>query len=171
MKEIKQTLYNHLKTSVLVFISILLLSGVSTRAATPMPSFKLSDARSGKSVASQEFQGKALLVTFFATWCAPCIKEVPNLIQLQSEFGKKDFSVLALSVDQGGPRVVKKLIDKYSINYPVLMASAATGRDFGGVRSIPASFLINKSGNVVKRYRLGYIPHSEFESDIKRVLN
>ena len=171
VKRKKQVLKNQLKRSVLVFVGIFFLFAGSVQAATPMPSFNLPDARSGKSVASKEFKGKALLVTFFATWCSPCLKEVPNLIKLQKEFGKDGFSVLALSVDQGGRGVVQKLINKYSINYPVLMASAETGRAFGGVRSIPASFLINKSGHVVKRYRLGYIPHSEFENDIKRVLN
>lgn len=171
MKRIQQALSNQFKVSVLIFISIFMLCGVSVQAATPMPSFNLSDATSSKNIASKEFRGKALLVTFFATWCSPCLQEVPNLIQLQNEYGKGDFSVLGLSVDQGGKGVVRKLISKYSINYPVLMANSATGRDFGGIMSIPASFLINKNGNVVKRYRPGYISHSEFENDIKRVLN
>lgn len=171
MTGIRQMLNNHLRKLILICISVFFLYGVSAQAATPMPSFNLSDVRSDKTVASKEFKGKALLVTFFATWCSPCLKEVPHLIQLQNEFGQGDFSVLALSVDQGGKRVVQKLIDKYSINYPVLMATAATGKGFGGIMSIPASFLINKNGNVVKKYRPGYIPQSEFENDIKRVLN
>lgn len=169
--QLKQSKPFQRKLVSLALAAVFALICLPVQAATPMPSFSLSDARSGKSINSEVFKGKALLVTFFATWCGPCIKEVPDLIKLQEQYNKNGFSVLALSMDRGGPSVVKKLINKYSINYPVLMANPATGRAFGGIRSIPASFLINKRGNVVKRYRLGYIPHSEFENDIRRLLN
>ncbi len=159
------------KLQTLILAVFLVMLWTPAQAATPMPSFSLSDARSGKSITSKEFEGKALLVTFFGTFCGPCIKEVPDLIDLQKRYSKDGFSVLALSVDRGGSRIVKKLINKYSINYPVLMANPKTGRDFGGVRSVPANFLVNKRGNVVKRYRPGAIPHNELEMDIKALLN
>ena len=171
MRQMRRIKKNQSKVSLLLVVGIFLLSTVSVQAATGMPEFNLQDARNGKSTASKAFAGKALLVTFFATWCSPCLQEIPNLIKLQDEFGKDGFSVLALSVDQGGRDVVQKLISKYSINYPVLMADASTGKAFGGVRAIPSSFLINRDGNLVKKYRMGYIPHGEFENDVKRVLN
>lgn len=171
MEKTKKNNTNRFKTLVLICVGVLMVFVVSANAATTMPTFNLPDARSGKNITNEKFQGKALLVIFFATWCAPCLQEVPNLIKLQKEFGKDKFSVLALSVDQGGRSVVQKLIKKYSINYPVLMANSETGKAFGGVRSIPVSFLINKEGNLVKKYRLGFIPHKEFQADIKSVLN
>jgi len=169
--QLKQSKPFKRKIASLVSAAVLVLICLPAYAVTPMPSFSLSDARSGKSITSEAFKGKALLVTFFATWCGPCIKEVPDFIKLQKRYNKDGFSVLALSMDRGGSSVVKKLINKYSINYPVLMANPATGRAFGGIRSIPTTFLINKRGNMVKKYRLGYIPHSEFENDIKSLLN
>jgi len=171
VKSLQRCLPVRLKMIALVVVSSVFLCTFSAQAVTPMPAFTLSDVRTGKAVSSEDFKGRAILVSFFATWCSPCLKEVPTFIQLQNEFGKEPFTVLALSVDRGGKGVVQTLIEKYSINYPVLMAGPATGRSFGGIMSIPASFLINKSGNVVKRYRPGYIPHSEFVNDIKRVLN
>jgi len=139
-------------------------------AATKMPSFVLSDVVSGDDVDSKEFTGKTLLVTFFATWCPPCMQEVPDLIRLQDKYGNKGFSVVALSVDESGSSVVRKLVEKRSINYPVLMADRSTARDFGGVVGIPTSFLVNSQGTVVKKYP-GYVPSVVLENDIKRVMN
>lgn len=151
-------------------IFCLLFSISSAYAAAQMPSFSLPDAVSGSTVNSTKFTGKTLLVTFFATWCPPCMQEVPTLIELQQQFSKADFSVVGLSVDEGGPEIVAKLIQNRSINYPVLMADAATARNFGGVVGIPTSFLVNKEGNVVKKYP-GYVPHTVLEQDIKKIMN
>jgi len=62
-----------------------------------MPSFALESVRDGKRIDSDSFQGKALLITFFATWCPPCLQEIPALVKLQEEFGSNGFSVVALS--------------------------------------------------------------------------
>ena len=139
-------------------------------AASKMPSFVLPDVVTGDDVNSTLFSGKTLLVTFFATWCPPCMQEVPDLIRLHDKYKSKGFSVVALSVDESGPKVVRKLVEKRSINYPVLMASGSTARDFGGVVGIPTSFLINSQGTVVKKYP-GYVPHVVLENDIRSIMN
>lgn len=147
----------------------ILLSVQAAGAATKMPAFSLENVITGQDVNSEIFTGKSLLITFFATWCPPCIQEIPTLIDVQNEFGPKRFSVVGLSVDQEGSKVVKRLVEKKSINYPVMMADQRTTRDFGGVYGIPTSFLVNGKGNVVKKYT-GYIPHSVLIKDIKQVL-
>ncbi len=139
-------------------------------AASQMPSFVLTDVVSGDNVNSKKFAGKTLLVTFFATWCPPCMQEVPELIDLQNKYASKGFSVVALSVDQGGLRTVRKLVEKRSINYPVLLAEDSTARDFGGVVGIPTSFLVNSRGQVVKKYP-GYVPYVVLERDIQKIMN
>lgn len=138
-------------------------------ATTKMPAFVLESVVDGKDVDSVDFQGKALLVTFFATWCPPCLQEIPTLVELQQKFAAKGFSVIGLSVDQGGGLEVAKLVERQAINYPVLMADAETAENFGGVYGIPVSFLVNKSGNVVKRYP-GLVPHSTLVKDVRSVL-
>lgn len=149
---------------------VLMLFIQPAAAASKMPSFVLSDVVSGDDVDSKIFSGKTLLVTFFATWCPPCMQEVPDLINLQKKYESSGFSVVALSVDEGGPGIVKKLVEKRSINYPVLMAERSTARDFGGVVGIPTSFLVNSEGMVVKKYP-GYVSHIVLENDIKRIMN
>ncbi len=161
---------NNFLGKVVQIMVLSLLFAINSAAAAKMPSFVLADAVDGAPVASTDYTGKALLVTFFATWCPPCIQEIPTLIKLQEQFSKDGFSVLGFSMDEGGPDVVARLIKKRSINYPVLMADEATAQTFGGIVGIPTSFLINKEGNVVKTYP-GYVPHSTLEKDIKGIMN
>jgi thiol-disulfide isomerase/thioredoxin len=167
MKQIK---YSSSLALLLAGFLVLTMFMQPVAAATKMPSFVLSDVVSGDDVDSKEFSGKTLLVTFFATWCPPCMQEVPDLINLQNKYSSKGFSVVGLSVDESGPKTVKKLVEKRSINYPVLMADRSTAKNFGGVVGIPTSFLINSQGTVVKKYP-GYVPHIVLENDIKRIMN
>lgn len=139
-------------------------------AATKMPSFSLEDVRDGKIVDSSAFDGKVLLLTFFATWCPPCAQEVPVLNQLHEELSDSGFSVVGLSVDQQGASVVSRFVNKKAIKYPVLMAKSKTTVDFGGIYGIPVAFLVNKAGNVVKKYS-GYVQHEILEKDVRSLLN
>ncbi len=138
--------------------------------STAMPQFNLKNAVDGTTVASSGFTGKVLLVIFFATWCPPCVEEIPSLIRLQKTYGENGFSVVALSVDQAGPEVVARLAERKGINYPVLMADEKTMHNFGGVYGIPVSFLVNREGNVVKKYT-GYEPFPVLAKDIKGILD
>lgn len=165
----KNILFQFVASARIIFLALVLFAAPAY-ASIQMPSFNLPDAISGATVKSSAFSGKALLVTFFATWCPPCMQEVSTLIDLQNQFSKIGFSVVGLSVDQGGPEIVAKLIEQRSINYPVLMADESTARAFGGVAGIPTSFLVNKDGNVVKKYP-GYVPHSILVKDIEKIMN
>ena len=153
----------------LVCMVILFALPLSSLGAVDMPQFSLPSVTDGKVVDSDSFTGKALLVTFFATWCAPCRQEVPVLKELHQKYEEKGFSVIGLSVDEKGAGVVAELVEQEQINYPVLMAGRKTPRTFGGIIGIPTSFLINKAGHVVKKYP-GYIPRALLEKDIKSVL-
>jgi thiol-disulfide isomerase/thioredoxin len=153
----------------MILLAIFLFSAERLSATTKMPVFSLPDVTDGKTVDSREFQGKVLLVTFFATWCPPCMEEVPSLVGLQKELAKDGFSVIGLSVDEGGPGAVGKLVMKMGINYPVVMADRGTITNFGGVYGIPVSFLVNQNGNIVKKYT-GYVPSSVLVNDIKTVM-
>lgn len=160
---------NRLFKSVVIIIGSLLLIATQVAAAVSLPAFSLPEADGGKVVTNQAYEGKALLITFFATWCAPCLQEIPALKELHNKYQSQDFAVLGLSVDESGPQVVVKLIKKAEINYTVLMADRAITRKFGGIAGIPTSFLVNKQGEVVKKYP-GYVPRSLLEKDIKAVL-
>lgn len=77
--------------------------------------------------------------------------------------------VIGISTDQGGPQLLKKFNRKMKINYPVLMAAPDTPYDFGNIIGIPTNFLVDRSGQIVKRYD-GYVDHDIMEKDIKSLL-
>jgi len=134
-----------------------------------MPAFSLPAAIDGAVVTSENYRGKAMLITFFATWCPPCLQEIPTLKELHTKFQRQGFAVVALSVDEGGADVVARLVRQASINYPVLMADKTTTHNFGDVVAIPTSFLVNRNGQVVKKYP-GYASRVLLERDIESVL-
>lgn len=163
----KRALY---AAAVLFWLLASAVTGVApVTAATKMPVFKLEEVVSGKKIDSRSFVGKSLLVTFFASWCPPCIQEIPNLINLQKEYGPDRFSVIGLSVDQE-KQVVHDLVVKRDINYPVMMANNAVTVGFGGVYGIPTSFLINRNGMVVKKYS-GYVSHAVLVRDLRQIID
>lgn len=153
----------------LAFILFLVVLAANSQGAVTMPAFSLPAAVDGAVVTSDAYRGKAMLITFFATWCPPCLQEIPTLKDLHAKFHQQGFAVVALSVDEGGSGDVARLVKKAGINYQVLMADKITTRNFGGVVAIPTSFLVNKSGHVVKKYP-GFAPHGLLEKDIESVL-
>lgn len=157
------------RARILFLVVWMVAAAVQAVAAVPMPPFSLPTAVDGSVVTSEEYRGKAVLVTFFATWCPPCLQEIPTLKELHAKFQQRGFAVVALSVDEGGPDVVARLVRRAAINYPVLMADSVTTRNFGNVVAIPTSFLINRHGHVVKKYP-GFVPRVLLERDIAAVL-
>jgi thiol-disulfide isomerase/thioredoxin len=135
---------------------------------TPAPEWSAVDL-DGNPVASSAFDGKVVLVGFWATWCPPCRREIPEFIDLQEKHGNDGLVVVGLSVDQKGPEAVKAFAEEMGINYPVLMADAALAQAFGGVRSIPTTFLIDRSGQIVAR-NVGYWSRDQLERELLPLL-
>lgn len=140
------------------------------RAAVKVPDFALPAIQDQKVIDISQFRGKAVLINFWATWCGPCVQEIPSLISLQNEFGPQGLAVIGVSMDQGGEGPVQRVITKTGINYPVVMGDAKISRDFGGIFGIPASFLVDQSGTVRKRFD-GWTSHNQFVEQIKQVLH
>lgn len=158
------------KARLLTFAIVLfsLMTGAA-QAAAKMPNFTLPSVKDGAMVKASAYQGQAMLINFFATWCPPCRKEIPSLIQLQKEFGPKGFTVIGISTDQGGAGLVDKFAKKMEINYPVLLSDSETPSAFGGIIGIPTSFLVNREGNIVKRYE-GYVDRQTLVNDLTAIL-
>lgn len=134
-----------------------------------MVSFEMPSLTHKEIIDSRQFEGQVLLVAFFASWCPPCVQEIPSLIALQDSYKTKGFSVVAFSVDEGDLAPLEKLIVKNGINYPVFVATPDIKRNFGGITGIPVIFLVNRKGEIVNKY-LGYTRHNILEAEIKTML-
>lgn len=131
--------------------------------------FSLPSVLDNSPIDSSSFQGTVLLVTFFATWCPPCMDEIPSLIALQSGHKAEGFSVIGLSLDKGDQQAVRNLIHKKRINYPVLKADNTVTKEFGGIVGVPTTFLLGRNLKILKRY-IGYATYDMLEEDIKKAL-
>lgn len=133
------------------------------------PDFKL-ESTDGKTVKLSDYKGKIVVLDFWATWCGPCRRGVPDLVELQNEF-KKDVVVLGISLDKvsGTDKDVKGFIKEYKINYPVIFGNEKTAMDYGNIQSIPTSFIIDRQGNVVDKH-VGLVPKEAYVKKIKSLL-
>jgi len=138
-----------------------------TRVAKPAPEFELKDVY-GKDVKLSDFDGKALIVFFWATWDKPSQKQIPDLIQLQRQYGKQGFSVIGISLDSQGADTVKAYVETNHVNFPVLMANADVVRGFGGLEALPTLFVIEPHHNVITSH-VGLTEKGVLESELKAI--
>ena len=116
-----------------------------------LPTIRFADEKE-RAMTLQDFRGKFVLLNVWATWCTPCRKEMPTLDRLQAKLGGPDFEVVALSIDRGGPLVVRTFYDEVEIQalriYVDKTNDAATAL---GVVGIPVTLLIDREGREIGR--------------------
>ncbi len=110
-------------------------------------------ALDGAPVRLADFRGRVLLLNFWATWCAPCIREMPSLDRLQAALEDRDLAVLAVSIDRGGAKVIRPFAKRLGLEHLGLYLDArgALFKAFG-VTGLPTTFLIDRRGQVVGAY-------------------
>ncbi len=127
---------------------------------------------SGKTLTLSDLKGKVVLLDFWATWCPPCRKGIPDLIELKKKYSK-DLEVVGISVDEMSRNTKSRVvpfIKEYGINYPVVYANMSVIQNFGGIRSIPTTFLVDKDGNVVAKYE-GLLPKDVLEKEVEKAIS
>jgi thiol-disulfide isomerase/thioredoxin len=132
------------------------------------PDFTLKDLAGGTFILSS-FKGKVIIVDFWATWCPPCRMEIPNFVELYSQYKDKGLEIVGVTLDEGGENVVSEFRDKNKINYTLVLGNEKVTQDYGGIRGIPTTFIIDKKGNIVNKH-IGYTDKQVFEEEIKSLL-
>jgi len=132
------------------------------------PDFALQDLE-GKMVQLSDFKGNVVIIDFWATWCGPCRRGIPDFVALQNEFGKDKLTILGVSVDQGDLSVVPKFAEAYNINYPILYHNEDIIRKYGPINAIPTAFIVDKDG-FVRDYIQGLRPKTYFKRQIENLL-
>lgn len=132
------------------------------------PDFNLTDL-SGRPLQLSALRGKVVLLDFWATWCPPCVAEIPHFVDLHAGYKDKGFEIVGLSLDEGGPAAVRPFLQTHKVKYPVAMATPQITQAYGGIHGIPTTFLIDKTGNVAKKY-VGFREKAEFEREIRSLL-
>lgn len=131
----------------------------------PLPAFKLTDVKTGLEIDQSAWRGKVVLLNFWATWCGPCRMEIPDLIKLQDQYRDK-LVVVGLSIDEGPADAVKAFAAAEKINYPVAIVDDKFQNLFGGIRSVPSTFVVGPDGTMVQRH-IGLLNADKTEQEVR----
>jgi thiol-disulfide isomerase/thioredoxin len=161
------------------------LAGCNPRAASPpvkeqpvvpageigshLPDFSVKDLQ-GRSLSAAELHGKVVLIDFWATWCAPCEKEMPGYQELMDRYGSQGLAVVGLKssmmLDTEDPLQFAKRV---GIRYPLAAATKELNQKFGGIEGLPTTMLYDRAGILQKKV-IGFEYTSVFETELNSLL-
>ena len=120
----------------------------------------------------RSLHGKVVLVSFFATWCFPCLAEMPTLEALQRDYGARGFQVVSVGMDLEGAKVLQPFADHYALRYPVLIADDRMREGltpFGHIRALPTTIILDRRGRAVAAWQ-GVEGHTDVAKAIEKLL-
>ncbi len=132
------------------------------------PDFALKDS-TGKTVKLSDFRGKVVLLNFWATWCGPCKMEVPWFMEFEQKHKDQGLVILGVAMDDDGWDVVKPYLERYRVNYRVVMGTPEVADLYGGVESLPTTFLLDREGRVARTH-IGLVSKKDYQDDIDQLL-
>jgi peroxiredoxin len=164
----------------IIFIGILVMlagcsagrrgPGETAEAGKAAPPFSVAGI-DGKELSMKDYSGKVLVINFWATWCPPCREEIPHFSQLYVNYRSKGVEFLGVSMDDGELPEVREMVKDFGRNqrveYTLAVGNPDVANAFGGVASLPTTFIIDRSGKIVKKYT-GY--SEEITSDLEATL-
>ncbi len=140
----------------------------SSSALEKAPDFTLKDL-DGNPFSLKDTAGKVVILDFFATWCPPCQAEIPHFQAMYEAFKDDGLVIVGVSLDQAEPKAIKSFAAKYGVTYPMIMGDQEVIASYGGIRSIPTTFILDRKGRIVSK-AIGFRPKEFFEEEIKKLL-
>jgi len=114
------------------------------------PNFTLPDL-DAKMVSMADYKGKVILLNIWATWCPPCVEEMPSMEKLHQELKDEDFEILAVSIDTSGAKTVLPFMKKHKLSFPALTDTKGAITSLYQTTGVPESFIIDKDGIIVEK--------------------
>jgi peroxiredoxin len=136
----------------------------------PAPDFALKDAN-GASVKLSDYRGKVVLLNFWATWCGPCGLEIPWFTEFEQQYKSKGFEVVGVSMDEEGWSAIKPYVTARNINYRIVLGNDSVAQLYGGVDSLPTTFIIDRDGTFAYPPHVGLVGKNEYQKEIQSLVS
>lgn len=152
-----------------IFTLLFLLVPIVTSAQESRPAQLTIKDIHGRYIRLSDYQGKVVLINFWATWCPPCRKEIPDLIRLQREYRSRGLQVIGVTYPPQKLAAVRRFVRKLKVNYPVALGSQETMLQFSRSETLPTTVVIGMDGSIRDIIK-GILLPEEFEQKIKPLL-
>lgn len=136
-------------------------------AGLEAPDFELESLSHGGTLRLSSLRGKAVVLSFWATWCEPCKVEMPWLVEFKKKYGA-DIEVLGIAQDDSGKEAIMKFANEMGVNYPILQGKNAV-MDLYGAQLMPTTVYVGRDGRMTKKV-IGLVSKSEIEDHIKEAM-
>jgi peroxiredoxin len=139
-----------------------------TKVRKGAPELDLQDSF-GKLVSLKDYRGKVVLLDFWATWCHGCKEEIPWFTEFERKYSDKGLSVIGVSLDEDGWKVVKPFTKAMAVPYRIVLGNESTAKEYG-VGSMPGTFIIDRDGRIAATY-MGMADKNDVERNIQKLLS
>ncbi|MCI0389463.1 MAG: TlpA family protein disulfide reductase [Acidobacteria bacterium] len=156
------------RAAITATLFVLLFSLVLGQGDKPAPRLELRDVE-GRALRLSDYKGKVVLLNFWATWCAPCRAEMPDLVKWQREYKSRGLQVIGITYPPEVLAEVREFIKSIEVNYPVALGEEQTKALFDKGENLPVTVVIDKKG-VVREVIQGILFPEEFEQKVKPLL-
>ena len=146
---------------------VLVLLAAALNVGSPAPAFRVNDL-AGKKFTSNQLKGRLTVLDVWATWCEPCIEDIPMFNRLYAKYGGAGIKVIGIAVQSGSAADIKKHVAKLGVQYPVLVGNDRIVGEYVDV-GFPITYLISPDGKIAKKY-IGVLPDKQTrkEMDLER---
>jgi thiol-disulfide isomerase/thioredoxin len=141
------------------YFAILFCLSLSLATGAQAKGFTFTD-HTGKKLTLSDYRGKWVLINFWATWCPPCLKEIPDLVSLYES--RSDVMVIGIAMDYSDPKTVLKYVKSMSIPYPIVLGDRKIASQIGPVSMLPTTYVFDPSGNPAV-YKVGLVSRESLE--------
>jgi len=168
-----QRMFRKIRTGSVTVAGLLLCLTALPANTTPArlrkaaPDFTLSDSK-GASVRLSDYNGRVVLLDFWATWCHGCNIEIPWYMEFQQKYKDKGLAVIGVAMDDDGWKSVRPFSDEKKINYMIVVENEGLAKEYG-VNALPVTLLIDRNGKIAESHA-GMVDKKSFEKDIRTLL-
>jgi cytochrome c biogenesis protein CcmG/thiol:disulfide interchange protein DsbE len=134
----------------------------------PAPRLKMVDLN-GSSIETASYDGKVVLINFWAAWCTPCAEEIPQFVALQNKYGGIGLQTIGISMEDN-EGALRDFYRKFKMNYPVIIGNQQVAQEYGGILGLPTTFLIGRDGRIHSKHS-GLADFPKLEQEIVALLH